>query len=121
MAKFKVGDKVKVVEDHKALIKGEEGTVETVGTTTIKVKMDKGNLEWGWYPYRFELISSKGNVMNIKNLFKSKKQKLFEKYVYNGDGIKWDNFAVQKVFVEAFEKELLVVCKELEKKEKEDK
>lgn len=109
MSKFPTGCIVELTQD----VTMDYGSVEVL------------NVETGYSAYQFisvdELvkISDGRNVMSkVKDLLKSKKQKLFEKYVYNGDGIDWDSFVVQKVFIKAFEEELVSECKKLEKEEK---
>ena len=124
--KFKVGDRV-IINSKSDSYEGLGGVVtrgpKNAGDVCRVVLEDTG--EVSLFSFKLTLLNSnetkkvskKGTKMVIKDLFKSKKQKLLEKYVYNGDGILWSSYVVQKVFIQAFEKELVEACKEEEKKE----
>lgn len=59
----------------------------------------------------------KSFMENVIDLFKSPKQKLFEKYIFIGDKLNMNSPIVQKVILKALEKELLEECKKAEKEE----
>lgn len=69
-----------------------------------------------------ETLLVKSNLMeSIKDMLKSKNQRLLEKYALSSDGnIDFTKEAVQKAFFKAFKKEILVECEEIEKREKVD-
>ena len=78
---------------------------------------------WYWQEHYILVSNSgKGTVMSkIKDMFKSKKQKLFEKYVFNGEGINWSSEVLQEVLMKTLEKDLVELCETKEKEEAKEK
>lgn len=133
---FKVGDRVQ------NKVCGWSGTVYSVaGSGYVTVDRDDGKCGEGvympqrgysgWYTDVSELtlisssnLNSKGVIMSvIKDLLKSKKQKLYEEYVLNSEGnIDFTRPAVQKFMFDFMEETgLEKFLKDWEKKEKEEK
>lgn len=65
------------------------------------------------------IFNNKGSFMTkVRDLFKSKQQRLFEKYLFDSDGnLNFQSPVLQKVILVAFKKELLAACMEEEKNE----
>lgn len=68
-----------------------------------------------------DLVRSRGGARSkggLSSLFKSKEQKLFESYVFDGESLDWNSPVVQKVFFDEFKEKLLAEARNYDKDQK---
>ena len=94
-------------------------TMELIGSN-LDEEMMKEKVE-GEQVYKGAVKSKKVNsfMSRVIDIFKTKEQKLLEKYVFNDEGqVRWTSSpVVQEVFVSAFKEQLVKVAERLEKEE----
>lgn len=84
MNKFKVGDKVRYIEETDTLVKGDVYTVVKLKTHTGGVHLE-GQPDWNWwYERRFELVEEKAETVTAAP------EKLLLEISYNGITVKFD-------------------------------